>query len=98
MTAAASLFSAAPLPIAGTSRAELTRTVSLMGARLKENAGDGRAVVSLSNALIRLQRVNNDGRAVITAEEHLRSFLSRQANHYDARRMLAVVLLSEHRF
>jgi tetratricopeptide (TPR) repeat protein len=48
--------------------------------------------------LIRLQRVNNDGRAVITAEEHLRGFLSRRPDHYEARRMLAAVLLSQHRF
>jgi tetratricopeptide (TPR) repeat protein len=48
--------------------------------------------------MIRLQRVNNDGRAVITAEEHLRAFLSRRPAHYEARRMLAAVLLSQHRF
>ena len=63
----------------GTSRAELTSTVSTMTARLAADPGNAAAVVSLANALIRLQRVNNDGRAVITAEEHLRAFLSRQA-------------------
>ena len=76
----------------------MTATVGTMTGRLAANPGDAAAVVSLSNALIRLQRVNNDGRAVIAAEEHLRAFLERQPDHYDARRMLAAVLLSEHRF
>ena len=56
------------------------------------------AVVRLSDALLRLQRVNNDGRAVITAESHLRRFLQARPSHYEARRMLAAVLLSQHRF
>ena len=82
----------------GTSRAELTKTVSAMTARLAAKPEDGRAVLHLSNALIRLQRVNNDGRAVIAAEAHLRAFLKRDPGHYEARRMLATVLLSQHRF
>ena len=53
---------------------------------------------ALSDALLRLQRVNNDGRAVITAETHLRRFLEARPSHYEARRMLAAVLLSQHRF
>lgn len=87
-----------PASMPGTSRAELTETVGRMTQHLSANPGDAKAVVSLANALIRLQRVNNDGRAVLTAEEHLRSFLARQPGHYDARRMLAAVLLSQHRF
>ena len=87
-----------PFSIAGTSRAELTSTVSAMTARLAADPADPAAVVSLANALIRLQRVNNDGRAVITAEEQLRAFLLRRPDHYEARRMLAAVLLSQHRF
>ena len=96
--------SAAPLPRSlpastpGTSRAELTSTVSDLTARLAANPDNAAAAVSLSNALIRLQRVNNDGRAVITAEEHLRAFLARAPHHYDVQRMLAAVLLSQHRF
>ena len=82
----------------GTSRAELTRTVEAMTARLVSRPTDGTAVVSLADALIRLQRVNNDGRAVITAEEHLRAFLKLEPDHYEAQRMLAAVLLSQHRF
>jgi tetratricopeptide (TPR) repeat protein len=87
-----------PASAPGTSRAELTTTVGDMTARLAAEPENAAAVVSLANALIRLQRVNNDGRAVITAEEYLRAFLSRRPGHYDARRMLAAVLLSQHRF
>jgi tetratricopeptide (TPR) repeat protein len=86
------------LPAPGTSRTELTATVSTMTAKLTQEPANAPALLSLSNALIRLQRVNNDGRAVITAEEHLRAFLARQPAHYEARRMLAAVLLSQHRF
>jgi tetratricopeptide (TPR) repeat protein len=87
-----------PVSMPGTSRAELTSTVSTMTARLATDPSNAAAAVSLANALIRLQRVNNDGRAVITAEQHLRAFLTRQPDHYDARRMLSAVLLSQHRF
>ncbi|HWI20645.1 MAG TPA: tetratricopeptide repeat protein [Vicinamibacterales bacterium] len=87
-----------PVTLTGTTRTELTSTVSEMTERLKKNSGDAVAVVSLTNALIRLQRVNNDGRAVIAAEEHLRAFLKAKPEHYEARRMLAAVLLSQHRF
>jgi tetratricopeptide (TPR) repeat protein len=87
-----------PASMPGTSRTELTSTVGAMTGRIAADPTNAAAVISLANALIRLQRVNNDGRAVITAEEHLRAFLSLKPNHYDARRMLAAVLLSQHRF
>lgn len=89
---------ALPISAAGTTRAELTATVGDMTERLKKHPGDAVAIVSLTNALIRLQRVNNDGRAVITAEEHLRAFLKEKPGHYDAQRLLGAVLLSQHRF
>ena len=95
---AAAMPRALPASMPGTSRAELTSTVNEMSARLAVDPGNAAAVVSLANAMIRLQRVNNDGRAVITAEQHLRAFLSGAPNHYEARRMLAAVLLSQHRF
>jgi tetratricopeptide (TPR) repeat protein len=69
-----------------------------MTSRRTAHPEDGRAVVQLAGALVRLQRVNNDGRAVITAEQHLRAFLTRTPDHYEAQRMLAAVLLSQHRF
>jgi len=98
-TASASFVSPTlPVSMPGTTRAELTSTVNTMTTRLEAHPGDAMAVVSLSNALIRLQRVNNDGRAVIAAEDHLREFLKHSPDHYEARRMLATVLLSQHRF
>jgi tetratricopeptide (TPR) repeat protein len=69
-----------------------------MTTRLAAAPDDAVAVIRLSDALLRLQRVNNDGRAVITAETHLRRFLEARPAHYEARRMLAAVLLSQHRF
>jgi tetratricopeptide (TPR) repeat protein len=96
--AASAVVPELPVSVPGTSRAELATTVSTMTARLAGDPGNAAAAVSLASALIRLQRVNNDGRAVVTAEEHLRALLARQPGHYDARRMLAAVLLSQHRF
>ena len=98
-TAAAAPVSQAAVPMAGgTSRLQLTQTVEAMTARIGSKPADGAAVVRLADALIRLQRVNNDGRAVITAEEKLRAFLKHDPHHYEAQRMLAAVLLSQHRF
>jgi len=87
-----------PSAVAGTSRAELSATVTEMTTRLAAQPDDAVAVVRLSDALLRLQRVNSDGRAVVTAEGHLRRFLEGRPSHYEARRMLAAVLLSQHRF
>lgn len=84
--------------VSGTSREQLRRTVEDTTARIAAAPEDGAAVVRLADALLRLQRVNNDGRAVITAEEQLRAFLKREPAYYDAQRMLAAVLLSQHRF
>ena len=92
------IASALPASMPGTSRDELRSTVGTMTERLRLAPGDSAAVITLANALIRLQRVNNDGRAVIVAEEHLRTFLTHKPDHYDAQRMLAAVLLSQHRF
>ncbi len=79
-------------------RLELTQTIEAMTARLQSTPDDGAAVVRLAEAYVRLQRVNNDGRAVITAEEQLRAFLKRKPGDYEAQRVLTVVLLSQHRF
>ena len=95
---AAAIPRALPGSTPGTSRAELTSTMNEMSAKLASDPGNADAVVSLANAMIRLQRVNNDGRAVIAAEQHLRAFLARKPDHYEARRLLAAVLLSQHRF
>ena len=98
MTAIEAVAPALPLMRLGTSRAELAKTVGEMTARLRARADDAAAAMALAEALLRLQRVNNDGRAVITAEQHLREFLKQRAAHYETRRLLAAVLLSQHRF
>ena len=68
----------------GTSRASLTRTVEHMTTRLSAHPDDGAAAVWLADSLVRVQRVNNDGRAAIAAEQHLRAFLARVPAHYAA--------------
>lgn len=97
-SAVASVTAPTPIALGGTSRAQLSTTIEQMTARLAEKPHDGGAVVRLADALIRVQRVNNDGRAVINAETQLRTFLKHNPADYDAQRMLAAVLLSQHRF
>lgn len=84
--------------IVSTSREALADTVARMEARLAARPDDGRAVVALADALIRVQRVDSDAAAVVRAEQHLRRFLARQPGHYEAQRLLGPVLLSQHRF
>jgi tetratricopeptide (TPR) repeat protein len=97
-SAAAAVTRALPVTSPGTARNELSATIIEMKARLARQPDDALAVLHLSQALLRVQRVNNDGRAVIDAETHLRDFLKRTPAHYESRRMLAAVLLSQHRF
>lgn len=97
-SAAPVAVAAATLPSVGTSRAQLAETVSAMTARLQAHPDDGAAVIRLADALLRLQRVNNDARAVDEAETRLRTFLAAQPDHYEGQRMLAAVLLSQHRY
>ena len=89
---------ALPISRPGTSRQELARTVADMTARVQSRSDDTAAVLLLSDALLRVQRVNSDGRAVIIAEEHLRRLLEQRPSQYEVRRMLGAVLLSQHRF
>ena len=69
-----------------------------MEQRLAVNPADGDAVVRLAQALIRVQRVESDAQAVVKAEQHLRAFLSRSPDRYEAQQVLGAVLLSQHRF
>jgi len=89
---------ASRMTVSSTTRDDLVRTVADMEERLRQRPDDGDAVVNLAQTLIRLQRVNSDAKAVITAEERLRQFLVRNPDHYDAQRVLGSVLLSQHRF
>lgn len=97
-TSAAPVASPRALPAGGTSRVQLAATVSTMTSRLQAHPGDGAAVVHLADALLRLQRVNNDARAVDEAETRVRTFLAAHPDHYEGQRMLAAVLLAQHRF
>lgn len=97
-TSAAPVASPRALPAGGTSRVQLAATVSTMTSRLQAHPGDGAAVVRLADALLRLQRVNNDARAVDEAETRVRTFLAAHPDHYEGQRMLAAVLLAQHRF
>ncbi|MGH9221823.1 MAG: tetratricopeptide repeat protein, partial [Vicinamibacterales bacterium] len=81
-----------------TSREQLMLTVKEMRARLASNPDDAPALVQLAGALLRLQRVNQDERSGQAALEHLEAFLSRHHDNYDARRLLAATLTSQHRF
>ncbi|MEO8483391.1 MAG: tetratricopeptide repeat protein [Acidobacteriota bacterium] len=81
-----------------TSRASLDDTVSRMRARLTKDAGDATAAVTLADALIRQTRVSSNAGLANEAEGYLLAILQRYPDHYDARRMLAAVYLSEHRF
>jgi tetratricopeptide (TPR) repeat protein len=84
--------------VAITTRAELAATVRTMEARLAANPTDADAVLRLAEALIRVQRVDADAEAVVAAERHLRAFLAKTPEHYDAQRLLGAVLLSQHRY
>ncbi|MGE3489673.1 MAG: hypothetical protein AB7N29_06645, partial [Vicinamibacterales bacterium] len=97
-TAAPAVASAVALPVGATSRAQLAATASSMTARLRTHPDDGAAVVRLADALLRLQRVNNDARAADEAEARLQSFLAAHPGYYEGQRMMAAVLLAQHRF
>jgi tetratricopeptide (TPR) repeat protein len=82
----------------GTSREVLERTRNEMQARLDAQPGDAAAAVRLADALLRLARVTNNGGLAVKAERALVKALGSDPGRYDAHRMLAVVLLSQHRF
>jgi tetratricopeptide (TPR) repeat protein len=69
-----------------------------METRLAANPNDAAAAVRLADSLLRLARVTNNGGLAVKAERALVKALTADPDRYDARRMLAVVLLSQHRF
>jgi tetratricopeptide (TPR) repeat protein len=81
-----------------TSRASLDATIRAAEARLKAAPTDAGAAVRLADALMRQARVTGNPGLALRAERALRTVLSTDVERYDARRMLATVLLSEHRF
>jgi tetratricopeptide (TPR) repeat protein len=80
-----------------TAREHLARTISEMEHRVAANAGDEHAAVALADALMRQARVTGDTSLPKRAEAVLLASI-RQTDGYDARRMLGVVYLSQHRF
>ena len=84
--------------VVATTRDDLTPPLSAWRSAYGPCPPMARPSIRLAEALIRLQRVNSDATAVITAEQRLRAFLSQTPEHYDAQRALGSVLLSQHRF
>src|SRR5262249_51312888 len=81
-----------------TSRQSLEQTRAQMEARLRQSPRDAAAAVQLADALLRLARVTNNAGLAVNAERVLTGVLASDVDRYDARRMLATVLLSQHRF
>ena len=83
---------------ATTSRDDLTRTIADMEARLASKPDDPAAAVTLADALLRQTRVTGNAALANRAERALERVLARQSDHFYARRMLAAVQVSQHRF
>jgi tetratricopeptide (TPR) repeat protein len=81
-----------------TSRAALEDTVARMRARIARNPRDAAAAVLLADALVRQTRVVGNAGLAIEAERALQGALNADPDHYQARRMLAAVYASQHRF
>jgi len=81
-----------------TSRAGLAVTIDAMQARLNRDPLDADAAVTLAEALLRSARVTSNAGLANRAEDALNRILAHTPDRYDARRMLAAVYLSEHRF
>lgn len=95
---------AEPLEMIGSARgadssaAGLAARITEMEARLAKTPDDASAAVVLAEALVRQARVTGNGAHAARAEQRLRRALQANGQHYDAQRMLGVVLLSLHRF
>lgn len=81
-----------------TARASLQSLVLEMRRRTASDPGDGEAAVLLADALVRSARVEGDAALALEAERVIRAALGHSPGDYGARRMLGVVLLSQHRF
>jgi tetratricopeptide (TPR) repeat protein len=81
-----------------TSRDQLQRSIDAMQLRLRRQPTDAQAAVSLADALLRQARVTANAGLAVVAERALLRVLKDEPLEYDARRMLAAVYLSEHRF
>lgn len=83
---------------ASTTRDGLQQTIERMRARVAANSTDASAAVVLADALLRQARVSGNPGLAVEAEHALGVVLKKDPLEYEARRMLATVYLSEHRF
>jgi tetratricopeptide (TPR) repeat protein len=83
---------------ASTSRDALLRRADRARADLQQNPDDVSPVIRLGDTLLRLARVTGSGGRALEAERVLVSVLTRNPEHYEARRLLATTYLSLHRF
>lgn len=81
-----------------TSREDLARAIERMEARLAADASDRGAAILLADALMRQARVTGQAALTHRAVPHLERLLRAVPSDYEARRMLATVYASEHRF
>lgn len=81
-----------------TSRQGLERRIAQLERTLRERPTDSTAGVSLADALLRQARVTGNAGLALKAEQALKAALRDEPTDYGARRMLATVYLSEHRF
>ena len=84
--------------VAGTARADLDRTIAAMERRLAAAPADAAAAVALADALLRQTRVTGNAGLAGRAESALKTVLADEPMDYLARRSLATVYLSQHRF
>src|ERR1700730_3229014 len=82
----------------GTSRAAMQQTVDIMQRQLRQHPTDTGAAVLLADTLLRQARVSGNAGLALRAEQALTPILSDEPLEYEARRMIAAVYLSEHRF
>ena len=83
---------------ASSSRADLARSADALRARLADEPGEPGATVALAAVLLRQARVDSEPALAREAESIVRTALDRYPLDYQTRRMLATVLLSQHRF
>ena len=83
---------------ASSSRADLVRSADVLRVRLADEPGEPGASVALAAVLLRQARVESQPALAREAEDVVRTVLDRDPFDYQTRRMLATVLLSQHRF
>ena len=81
-----------------TSRDGLQQIVDAAQHRLRQHPTDASTAVALADALLRQARVSGNAGLALVAEQALSPVLHDEPLEYEARRMLGVVYLSQHRF